>query len=194
MHTAAGYANLAEETGDTGAFEHVHSAHDQMATMIEQLLALSRREFGAEPLEVIDFPARVRETWGTLQLSGVELVLDVPPDTKVRSDRTALHHVLSNLFENTAAHNEPPLTVAVGLIADDGVPEGFYVEDDGTGIAVETTNTVFEHGYTTDSTGNGLGLSIVREYAEDLGWTVRVTESESGGARFEFRDVEFDLG
>jgi signal transduction histidine kinase len=48
---------------------------------------------------------------------------------------------------------------------------------------------VFEAGYSTDSGGIGLGLTFVAQLVETYGWEYDVTESESGGARFEFRDV-----
>ncbi len=193
LHTAGGYAHLAEETGDSDAFERIHTAHEQMSTMIEQLLALSRRDLDTD-LEPVDFPARVRETWDTLHLSDLELSIDVPPGTVLKADQTALHHIFANLFENAAAHNERPVTVTVGLVFDGGAPTGFFIGDDGTGISNGATEEAFEHGYTTESIGHGLGLAIVREYAEDLGWTVRVTDNSDGGARFEFLDVEIDLG
>lgn len=44
---------------------------------------------------------------------------------------------------------------------------------------------MFEHGYTNDADGIGLGLTIVRTVVRAHGWTVAVAESESGGARFE---------
>jgi signal transduction histidine kinase len=44
--------------------------------------------------------------------------------------------------------------------------------------------------YTSREGGTGFGLSIVRRIAEAHGWSVRVTESDSGGARFEFDGVD----
>ncbi len=79
---------------------------------------------------------------------------------------------------------DPAVTVRVGRL-DDG--EGFYVEDDGPGIPPDDRGSVFEHGYTTQSEGTGLGLTIVERIADAHGWSVVVTESESGGARFEVR-------
>ena len=49
---------------------------------------------------------------------------------------------------------------------------------------------MFESGYTTSETGTGFGLAIVERIAEAHGWEVTLIESESGGARFEFRGVE----
>jgi signal transduction histidine kinase len=44
---------------------------------------------------------------------------------------------------------------------------------------------VFGGGYSTAETGTGFGLAIVSEIVDAHGWTVSVTESEAGGARFE---------
>ncbi|PSQ07336.1 hypothetical protein BRC95_04580 [Halobacteriales archaeon QS_5_68_33] len=49
---------------------------------------------------------------------------------------------------------------------------------------------VFDRGFTTADDGTGFGLSIVEEVAKAHGWTVDVTESANGGARFEVTGVE----
>ena len=50
---------------------------------------------------------------------------------------------------------------------------------------------MFEPGHTTADDGTGFGLAIVERIAEAHDWSVSVTESDSGGARFEFRGVDF---
>jgi signal transduction histidine kinase len=77
------------------------------------------------------------------------------------------------------------VTVTVG-----GLPDGFYVADDGEGVPPADRDRVFERGYTTGD-GTGLGLSIVEQIVGAHGWSVRATESEDGGARFEITGVEF---
>ena len=70
------------------------------------------------------------------------------------------------------------------------LPGGFYVADDGPGIDPSERESVFEPGFTTDDDGTGFGLAIVERIAEAHGWEVTLTESESGGARFEFHGVD----
>jgi signal transduction histidine kinase len=76
-------------------------------------------------------------------------------------------------------------TITVGQIED-----GFYVADDGPGIPEEQREEIFELGYTTNDTGTGYGLNIVKEIADEHAWKIVVTESETGGARFELMGAE----
>ncbi|QPV64732.1 PAS domain-containing sensor histidine kinase [Halosimplex litoreum] len=79
------------------------------------------------------------------------------------------------------------LTVRVGTLAEHD--PGFYVEDDGAGIPEDVREQVFDRGVSSDEGGTGFGLAIVAEIADAHGWAVRATESDEGGARFEFRGV-----
>ncbi len=87
------------------------------------------------------------------------------------------------MYHNAIQHGETNITVSVGAI--DG---GFYVADTGPGIPESDYEAVFEVGYST-SDGTGFGLWIVKQIAEAHSWEVAVTESEHGGARFEFTGV-----
>ncbi|SEH62667.1 Signal transduction histidine kinase [Halopenitus malekzadehii] len=84
---------------------------------------------------------------------------------------------------DTAQHGGRSLTITVG-----DLPNGFYVEDDGTGVPEEIRADVFESGYTTIEDGTGFGLAIVSEIVDAHDWEITVTESDDGGARFEITD------
>ena len=79
------------------------------------------------------------------------------------------------------------ITVTVGAMND-----GFYVADDGPGIPESERDRIFETGYSTNEDGTGFGLDIVREIVAAHGWAVTVTESETGGARFELTELPPD--
>ncbi|WP_193787989.1 hybrid sensor histidine kinase/response regulator [Natronorubrum bangense] len=94
--------------------------------------------------------------------------------------------------ESTPRDGRPAAASVTLTVGDLSGETGFYVEDDGRGIPAEQRDAVFETGYSMAAGGTGLGLAIVERIAENHGWTVTVTESDTGGARFEFRDVELE--
>ena len=85
------------------------------------------------------------------------------------------------------ATEDDELEITVGDL--DGA-DGFYVEDDGVGVPPDERSQVFEAGYSGDEDSTGFGLSIVGEIAEVHGWDISLTESATGGARFEITGVE----
>jgi len=92
--------------------------------------------------------------------------------------------------EKSADAEDAAIRVRIGRTDD-----GFYVADDGPGIDVDQRDAVFEPGHTTAPDGTGFGLAIVERIAEAHDWTVSVTESREGGARFEFAcDDPLDAG
>jgi signal transduction histidine kinase len=105
-------------------------------------------------------------------------------DGRVAADPTMLRQALENLFRNAVDHVGTDVTVCVGPRED-----GFYVADDGPGIPADERDQVLELGYSTDPEGTGFGLGIVGQVADAHDWTLAVTESASGGSRFEFTGV-----
>jgi light-regulated signal transduction histidine kinase (bacteriophytochrome) len=79
----------------------------------------------------------------------------------------------------------------VGRLADD---RGFYLEDDGPGVPAEDRDEVFSYGYSTDNSGTGFGLAIVRTIVEAHGWDVSLADRDAGGARFEIRTAPTAAG
>jgi|GEM_PF-1533279 len=111
------------------------------------------------------------------------------PQPRIDSDAVDAGDPGSDLAEQAAVDevSSTPIDVTVGRL-DDG--SGFYVEDTGPGIPPDIRERVFEAAFTTGD-GSGLGLAIVRAAADAHGWAHTLTESEDGGARFEFREVTF---
>ncbi|MEU8124291.1 HAMP domain-containing sensor histidine kinase [Spirillospora sp. NPDC049024] len=174
---------------------------ERLSAVVDDLLALARldadRGFSRERVdlteitdqEVLRRPRRVQVT-----------VLAEGPVT-VRGGRNELSRLLTNLIDNADRHavdevtvilrTEPPATAVVEVI------------DDGTGVAPEDRERVFERfarlaeGRHRDAGGTGLGLAISRDIAEAHGGSLVLTDRIDGvpGARFVLRlprDVSAD--
>jgi signal transduction histidine kinase len=105
----------------------------------------------------------------------------------VNANRSRLQRLFENLLSNAVEHVGPTVTVKIGPLSES---KGFYVADDGPGIPEAERERVLEYGYSTTDDGTGLGLGIVSEVAKAHGWDVTVTNSASGGTRFEITDVD----
>ncbi|WP_136716702.1 PAS domain S-box protein [Halorientalis salina] len=117
------------------------------------------------------------------------------PDSQARQD--AVEHGATG-SENSESSGDG-VTVTVGLTTGsrpstpDGAkadPAGFYVADDGPGIPPDERDRVFEASYSTTEEGTGFGLDIVETIADAHGWSVSVSESDGGGARFTVSGVD----
>ena len=187
LNVAEGSIELARMDDDPDQLDRARSALDRMDALIDDLLTLARAGETIGETEAVDLATLCRECWGDLSTVDADLV-DATERT-IRADRTRVRQLLENLFRNAVEHGRPEgesVTVTVG-----DLPDGFYVADDGVGIAEADREMVFERGYSTNAEGTGYGLDIVAEIAEAHGWTVALTESDGGGARFEITGVEF---
>jgi PAS domain S-box-containing protein len=187
LNVATGRIEMVADDCDSDHIGPVRSALDRIEEMIEDLLTLTRAGESVQDGDWVDLSGIVEGCWGNVETTGADLVATT--DVAVYADESRLRNVLENLFRNSIEHTAGDVTVAVGELSDPE-REGFYVEDDGPGIPVDERERVFEQGYTTGEDGTGFGLSIVREIVEAHGWEIAVTESATGGARFEITGVE----
>nr|WP_115863858.1 PAS domain-containing protein [Halorussus litoreus] len=186
LSVAMGFLEVAEETGNTDHFEKVASAHDRIERLIEDLLTLARGETNIEDAEEVNLERITTEAWGYVDTDEATLTVTDEVPT-VTGDAGRLTQLVENLFRNAVEHGGSDVTVTVGRLADDN---GFYFEDDGSGIPPERRDEVFKHGVTSSEGGTGFGLSIVADIAKAHGWAVSVTDGTDGGARFEFTRSE----
>jgi signal transduction histidine kinase len=191
LNVAEGRLELAREACTCGDpvdrhLDTVAESHRRMAELVDDLLTLARQGRGLGDTEPVDLTTLARTCWEGIGSGDLVIVDDVTVD----ADRSRLRELVENLLRNAAEHAGPEPTIRIGALfgegTDDGERAGFYVEDDGPGIPPEERETVFDHGYSTDTDGTGFGLAIVDAVAEAHGWDVRLTDGSDGGARFEF--------
>ncbi|MFC6871931.1 PAS domain S-box protein [Halobellus marinus] len=184
LTVAAGFLELAEETGNAQHFGKVESAHTRMERLIADLLTLARGDTTIEDPEQVDLRTIATEAWGYVDTDEATLTVEDPVPT-VAGEEGRLTQLFENLFRNAIEHGGDEVTVTVGQLQR---APGFYVEDDGDGIPPEKREGVFDHGVTYSTGGTGFGLSIVADIAKAHGWTVSATAGTDGGARFEFEE------
>lgn len=168
-----------------GDSEHVDRAArllEDIDVLVEDALTLAQQGWEISATEPQNLAAVTRRVWKRLDADEATLVVADDEPLEVAADESALELLLQNLLGNAIEHGGEGVTVTVGCVND---CDTFYVEDDGPGIDRADRQQVFEHGYTTAGNGTGLGLTIVQRIADAHGWSVTVTESDAGGARFE---------
>jgi PAS domain S-box-containing protein len=183
LSVASGRLELAQADVESEHLAAVSRAHSRMETLIDDLLTLAREGNSIDELEPVALDSVGEECRRTVDTE--EATIQVEVDQTIRADRSRLKQLLENLFRNAVAHNDSVVRITLGDVAN-----GFYIEDDGAGISPEDRDEVFDVGYSTADEGTGFGLAIAEEIVEAHGWEIDVTESESGGARFEITDIE----
>jgi len=183
LNVAQGHTELARRECDSGHLDAVGDAVDRCQALVADLLALARSGNSVGTTEPITLSELAQECWETT--SNADATLAVETDLTISGDRSRLQQVFENLFRNAVRHADREVTVTVGEVVG-----GFCVADNGAGIPHERRDEIFEVGRSTADDSTGFGLAIVKEIVEAHDWEIRVTDSETGGARFEVIGVE----
>jgi signal transduction histidine kinase len=185
LDVAKGHVTFAATDRDDEHLDAANTALDRMETLIGDVLTLARQGQPIDETERVSLSPVSHRCWDLVD-SGAA-TLQVESDLAFLADPDRFQQLLQNLFHNSVEHGSADAAVRVGALADG---TGFYVADDGPGIPPGERETAFESGYSTADGGTGFGLAIVQEIVDAHGWSIRVTESEPGGARFEVTGVE----
>jgi len=188
---------LADPRADPEDLRHtiavVQRASDRMARLVDDLLALARRQEPILEHEPVDLGAAVAEASDDFVVPAAarSIVLDraIAPGVIVTGDRDALKRAVANLLENAVrlAPASSRIRLATGS---EGDQAWIAVADEGPGIAPEDQLHVFDRFWRADKArsradgGTGLGLAIVRQIAESHGGRVRLQSKVGVGSSF----------
>ena len=176
-------------------------AVDRAASIIQQLLAFSRRQ--DLKLEDVDLGQLLRDFETTLDAivpTHVALVMDLEEAPwQVTADAIQVERIVMNLALNACDAMEQPGTLSislhhVGIDADDAwrpdhLEPGLYarleVRDTGEGMSADVLGRAFEPFFTTKAAGKGTGLGLATAYgiARQCGGHIDIQSSVGNGAR-----------
>lgn len=136
-----------------------------LAVMREVARAQTMGRFGAEPIQTSLNPiaARIAARLG--------LQLTVSGDPTAPLSQHQMEIVLDHLFSNAKFHG------ATGVVLK-AAPDGFSIEDDGTGVSPVNAKQAFEPFFTTRRKygGTGMGLYLVCQILATIDGTARFTQ------------------
>ena len=175
-------ADLSDAILDEGA---------RLERLVQNMLVLAHTDESSTPVprRPIDLDDLLLAEAARLRASGTVVV-----DTshvgagRVLGDAALLAQVVRNLVDNAARHARGQITLG---LTDSGSQVTLTVDDDGPGVPVGERERVFDRfvrldeARARDSGGSGLGLAIVRATVVAHGGTVRMLDTELGGARIE---------
>jgi PAS domain S-box-containing protein len=203
LNALLGYSELLlhrstlSEAEQVNAVNVIRSETERMATLINNLLNISKMEGGSLKPE----RARVRlhdliqDAFQSLHNSAlgksIELELSIPPDIgSVRLDKYLFRIAVDNLLSNAIKYSNPGgrIVVSVGTL-DDGQIQ-IKVRDQGIGISADDCRRIFDKYYRSSSdaaasrTGHGLGLYLAKQIIELHQGTISVASELGKGTEF----------
>jgi heavy metal sensor kinase len=171
----------------------VKRASDRMARLVDDLLALARRESPTFAIEQVDLGQAVTEAseefLAPAEARGIVLDRAVAPGVVVMGDSDALKRAVANLLENAVRLAPAGSRIRLAVGSERGLA-WVAVSDEGPGIASEHQPRVFDRFWRADQGrsradgGTGLGLSIVRQIAQSHGGDVQLQSKLGVGSTF----------
>jgi signal transduction histidine kinase len=161
--------------------DRIERAARQSADLTTALLLLSRNERGTGRTDLCQVcKALIEDNRAQLGGKPVTITLSGRTDVHVDAPEAVLAVALGNLIGNACKYtNEGEVRIVVEESA-------VLIEDTGPGLTEEDAANLFERGYRGSGAGNtsggGIGLSIVRRLCDLYGWKVSIAPRPDRGA------------
>lgn len=175
-------------------FGVIYSSSERIIRTVELILNMSELQLGAyEPLmQYIDIYKCIEEVAASykkkLKKKKLTLVLDLEKDIpEIQLDQYSFMQILTNIFDNAYKFTlKGKITIQVKR---DGAKVVITLLDTGVGIREEYLQRIFEpftqeeQGYSRRYDGNGLGLSLTKQYCELNNIDIRISSQKEIGTK-----------
>lgn len=176
---------------ENAALQKTEVKAKQVMELIDHFFTLAKLEAGDRNLEITKVNIteicreNVLEFYEILQQREFTVELMIPEKSiYVQGEKKSVERILNNLISNVLRYGSDGNYIGV-FLREDMEDVSIDVADRGKGIEKEFADSVFEHLYTMEDSrnrkiqGNGLGLTIARNLARQMGGDI-LLESEPG--------------
>ncbi|GLF97881.1 sensor histidine kinase [Streptomyces yaizuensis] len=163
--------------------------NERNITIVQALLDLAAADHAPFDPDPVDLAAlatdAAAERAARAAATGLRLDIDTEPGCTVPGNTTLLRQLLLNLLDNALAYNRPGGSVHLAVLRENGIV--IEVENTGPRIDGIVAQRLFEPFYrqrsrvTSDRSGHGLGLAIVRSIVHAHHGTVTAHANPDGG-------------
>jgi signal transduction histidine kinase len=169
--------------------EAIENRAERIERLLETASVVLESETGDRDLERVNVTAVLVEAIAVVRSDAPDAEIDVDVDGELHAEADRfLGEVFRNLLDNAVVHNGTDgLTISVSATAAEG---GIAVEiaDDGRGLPEPVRENPFDPGVQDpESSGDGIGLYLVRKLVESYGGSVSVSDRTPSGTRFRIR-------
>ena len=185
---------IAEPEKLQAAYRTIADENGEVIRQVDDLLDLVRTGKGTRRYarSVFDLNSAVREAVSALRdrfaQDGLAVTL-ADGSVRVNADADAVRQIVRNLLDNAAKYAAAKGRVDMEVSHADGWAR-VTVSDRGDGVPPDQRERIFERFYRIDNDltrttgGTGIGLSLARCFARDMGGDVTVAERPGGGSIF----------
>lgn len=183
----------------------IYESGQHLLNLVNDVLDLAKIESGNMVLETVEFRLKplleeiAHLHRASAESKGLQLLTELADNLPelVATDPTRLRQVINNLLSNAVKftdQGEIRLKAWISSAGENNTPQTLHIriQDTGCGIPPEAHALVFEHFrqagsfVTRTHGGTGLGLALVRQFAELMHGTIHLESAVGEGAAFEF--------